>query len=90
MPRGAGERAAAGDIRRGDRSAHHCRKCRAAAHCDDVVLPVSYGFSVDYRMVTITPAAPLAAGTLAVTNFGVRDLAGNFIANTGTANFVTQ
>jgi hypothetical protein len=44
-------------------------------------------------MVTITPAAPLAAGTqctIAVTNFGVRDLAGNFIANTGTANFVTQ
>lgn len=58
-----------------------------------VVVPVSYGFSVDYRMVTITPAAPLAAGTqstIAVTNFGVSDLAGNFIANTGTANFVTQ
>jgi Big-like domain-containing protein len=58
-----------------------------------VVVPASYGFSADYRTVTLTPAAPLAAGTqytIAVTNFAVRDIAGNFIANTGVANFVTQ
>jgi hypothetical protein len=44
-------------------------------------------------MVTLTPTAPLAADTqytIAVTNFSVRDMAGNFIANSGTANFVTQ
>ena len=58
-----------------------------------VLVPVTYGFSADYRTVTLTPTAPLAAATqytVAVINFSVRDLAGNVIANSGTANFVTQ
>ena len=58
-----------------------------------VLVPVTYGFSADYRTVTLTPAAPLEAATqytIAVINFSVRDLAGNVIATTGTANFVTQ
>ena len=58
-----------------------------------VIVPVSYGFSADYKTVTLSPTTTLAAGTqytIAVVNFSVRDLAGNAIASTATANFVTQ
>jgi hypothetical protein len=58
-----------------------------------VLVPVTIGFSADYRTVTLTPLAPLASGTqytIAVINFSVRDLAGNVISTSGTATFVTQ
>jgi hypothetical protein len=56
-----------------------------------VTVPVSYGFSADLRTVTLTPSAPLAAGTQYsfVLSFGVRDLAGN-VASLPTVTFTTQ
>jgi large repetitive protein len=57
-----------------------------------VLVPVSLSFSADRRTVVLTPLAPLAAATqytIAVTNFSVRDLAGN-VAPTTSASFTTQ
>lgn len=56
------------------------------------VVPVTYSFSADFRTVTLTPVAPLAAGTQYRTQVstGVLDLAGNYFPAFLQFLFTTQ
>jgi hypothetical protein len=56
-----------------------------------VLIPVAYSFSADSKVVTLTPLAPLDAGTIynVVVSSGISDLAGNVYPTTTQITFTT-